>query len=557
MPLVVVAVAGGVGAALALSADSDAIDVDVLATDEAADADASGTPSSPASTTPPTSSPSPEPESTAPEPTASEPTASGPTPPEQTTARPAPLTSPPTVAATAQLPDSRADLTPPLRELQGRIDGVLEDLGPSLAGANVSVAVRDDQGRRIYDRGPQQRLMPASTMKSVTAAAVLSTLGPDHRFTTSVATTGEVVDGVVKGDLVIRGGGDPVLTTEDYRRHVYPSRPSTSIEDLADAVVAEGITTVTGRVVADGSGWSNADVAAGWRRSYLDDQNARHITRLTVDAGLTVDVDVPPDEPVQVELHAAADPVSTTASAFAARLAERGIAVRGGTATTRLPMATDEPLAAVESPPVSELLAFTMQRSDNHLADTLLLAASHAATGDGSWAAANRTAAAVLDSLGVPSDGLQVADGSGLSRLDRVSAAQLADLDVAMMAGPHAGIWEASMAVSGQTGTLRRRLVGTPADGRFVGKTGTLDDVKAVVGHVRPAGEDARPVHVAVVANGVPSGGQWAVTVLMDRLALELADHQDGCVTTYGGEATEGATEGETEAGPVRQCPGE
>lgn len=546
VPLAVLVVAGGVGAAMALSSDSDV--VDVLATDAPTDGPAgsadAGTPS------PSQTVPSPEPDPTGPAPTGD---------PEQATAWPGSLTSPPMVEATAQLPEVRGDLTPPLRSLQGRIDGVLDALGPSLAGADVAVAVRDAEGRRVYDRGDQQRLMPASTMKSVTAATVLSTLGADHRFTTTVASTGEIVDGVVQGDLVIRGGGDPVLTSEDYRRHVYPSRPATSIEDLADAVAAEGITAVTGRVVGDGSGWSNADVAAGWRRSYLHDQNARHITRLTVDAGLTVDVDIPPDEPVQVELHAASDPVQTTASVFAALLAERGISVRGGTSTTRLPLASGDPLAAVESPPVSELLAFTMQRSDNHLADTLLLAASHAATGDGSWAAANRTAVAVFDALGVPSAGLQVADGSGLSRLDRVAAGQLADLDVAMMAGPHAGVWDDSMAVAGQTGTLRRRLVGTPADGRFVGKTGTLDDVKAVVGHVRPAGGDAQRLHVAVVANGVPNGGQWAVTVLMDRLALELADHQDGCVTTYPGDATEEATEGATdvatETGPVRRCP--
>lgn len=543
MPLAVVIVAGGAAAALVLPPDPDTVDVDALATEsptqEPTASEATGQPSPDAASPVATESEvEAEPDST-----------------EQATARAASLTSPPMVAATAQLAEARADLTPKLRSLQGRIDAVLDALGPSLSGADVSVAVRDDQGRRVYDRGEGMRLMPASTMKSVTAATVLATLGADHRFTTTVSSTGEVVDGVVRGDLVIRGGGDPVLTTEDYRRHVYPSRPSTSIEDLADAVASQGITTVTGRVVADGSGWSNADVAAGWRSSYLDDQNARHITRLTVDAGLTVDVDIPPDEPVQVELHAASDPVRTTANVFAARLAERGIAVRGGTSTTRLPVASGDPLAAVESPPVSELLAFTMQRSDNHLADTLLLAASHAATGDGSWAAANRTAAAVFEALGVPSPGLQVADGSGLSRLDRVAAAQLADLDAAMMAGPHARVWEDSMAVAGERGTLRGRLRGTPAEGRFVGKTGTLDDVKAVVGHVRPSDPDAQRLHVAVVANGVPTGGQWAVTVLMDRLALELADHQDGCVTTYGGDATEGATEGASEAGPVRRCP--
>ncbi len=535
-PLAFVVVAAGVTAALVLPPDSDTVDADVLASE-------GPTPDATAPSTDVATSPTPGDASPTPTPRTSEAS-------EQATAQAASVTGPPLVEAGRQLPEVRSDLTPPLERLQRRIDAVVASMAPSLEGAEVSVAVRDDEGRRVYDRGEGQRLLPASTMKSVTAATVLSTLGPTHRFTTTVAAAGEVVDGVVEGDLVIRGGGDPALTTDDYRTHVYPSRPATSIEDLADAVVSQGITTVTGRVVADGSGWSNADVAAGWRRSYLDDQNARHITRLTVDAGLTVDVDIPADEPVQVELHAARDPVQTTASVFAARLAERGVSVRGGTATTRLPMATSDPLAAVQSPPVSELLAFTMQRSDNHLADTLLLAASYAATGDGSWAAANRTVPAVLDALGIPSAGVQVADGSGLSRLDRVSAAQLADLDVAMMAGPNASVWADSLAVAGQTGTLRGRLRGTPADGRFLGKTGTLDDVKAVAGHVRPGAGDAPRLHLAVIANGVPAGGQWAISVLMDRLALELADHQDGCITVY---PTEG-DDGNTEAAPVRSC---
>lgn len=501
---------GTAAAALVLSPGSDAVDVVVP-------------PRPSASATEPSPTPSPAP---------------------QAEVAAAPLSSPPVVTSAPPLPDERAQLDRSLRRLRTRIDAVMTELGPSLEGSDVAVAVRDATGRRVYDRRSGRRLLPASTMKSVMAATVLSTLGSDHRFTTSVGATGPVSDGVLRGDLVIRGGGDPVLATEAYRTHVYPSRPATPLEDLADAVAAEGITVVTGRVVADAAGWGNAEVAAGWRQAYLADQNARHITQLTVNAGLIVDVDIPSDAPVQVELHPATDPVRRTAAVFAAQLAERGIAVRGGTASAALPVEGATTVAAVQSPPVSELLAFTLQRSDNHLADTLLLGAAHAATGDGSWAAADRTAAAVLAGLGIDPTGLRVADGSGLSRLDRVTAGQLADLDVAMMAGPHATAWRDSLAVAGQTGTLRARLRGTPADGRFVGKTGTLDDVKAVVAHVRPGDAGGRPLHLAVLANGTPVGGQWAVTVLMDRLGLELVDHLDGCTTTH----VDGGT-------PTRTCP--
>ena len=521
VPLVVVlALAGGVAGVVVLPSDSDAVDLDAAPS------------SGPTSTPPgPTATPSPDPAPGSPSPT------------EQVTALAASLSAVPAVDVTAQLADPRPELERSGTRLRRRVQAVLDELGPSLQGARLAVAVRDAQGRRVVDLRPDARLLPASTMKAVTAATVLHTLGPDHRFTTTAATSGEVTDGVLRGDLVLHGGGDPVLTTEDYRRHVYPSRPSTSLEDLADAVAAEGITVVTGRLVADAAAWGNAEVAAGWRTAYLDDQNARHITQLTVNAGLTVDVEIPEDAPVQVELHGARDPVRTAADVFAAELAERGISVRGGVATAGLPVGGTTPLAAVESPPVSELLAFTLQRSDNHLADTLLLAAGHAATGDGAWAAAQRTAERVLHGLGVDPTGLRVTDGSGLSRLDRLTAAQLADLDAAMTAGPHATAWEDSMAVAGERGTLRYRLQGTAAAGRFLGKTGTLDDVKAVVGHVRPTRSGQGPLHVAVVSNGAPAGGQWAVTVLMDRLALVLADHLDGCRTTW-----------DADGAPTRTC---
>ena len=459
-----------------------------------------------------------------------------PTPSPEASVTAADLVVDPRVEVAARLPADRPGLGPREEQLRDRLRAIIRSQAKALEGAEVAVAVRDEQGRRIFDRGATTHLMPASTMKAVTGATVLSVLGGDHRFTTTVAPTGEVVDGVVQGDLVLRGGGDPVLTTDEYRRWVYPARPATAIEDLADAVVDAGITSITGRVVAEASGWY-APVAAGWRSSYLDDHNARRITPLTIDAGLQVQVEQPEGQSPKVRLVGSPDPVRRAGRVFASLLAERGVTAGGDVTTSRLPVATQPPVASLSSPPLADLLRFALRRSDNHLADSMLRAAAVAATGSGSWTAADRTASTVLEQLGLDARGLRVADGSGLSRLDRVSAAQLADLDAAMMNSQHADVWHDSLAVAATNGTLSRRLVGTPGAGRFFGKTGTLDDVKAVVGHVvpdEPGG--SRRLHVAVVANGVPAGGQWAVTVLMDRLQLALVDHLDGCTTMWTGD---------------------
>lgn len=437
------------------------------------------------------------------------------------------------VAVGWRLPDQRPDLRPGDERLQERLRATIAGLADSLDGAQVQVAVRDAAGRRVFDHGPSGPMMPASTMKAVTAATVLATLGPDHRFTTRLAATGPIEDGVLRGDLVVVGAGDPVLSTDDYRTHVYPTRPATEVEQLVDAVVEAGIERVTGRVLADATAWGGSPTAPGWRTAYLDDHNARRIHALTVDAGLRVEAKVPDDGPVSVELTGVPHPPRYTAGVITRMLRERDVEVPGRPAAASAPVATTSTVGTVTSPPVSELLRFTMERSDNHLADTLLRAAAHGASGRGSWAAADEVAGDVLDALGVDSAGLRVADGSGLSRLDRVTAAQLADLDVAMMRGDAADVWQDGLARVGHEGTLRHRLVGTAGQGRVYGKSGTLEDVKAVVAHVVGSGSSEPRYHVAVVGNGEPFGGRSAVTVLMDRLQLVLVDQLDGCRTSF------------------------
>jgi D-alanyl-D-alanine carboxypeptidase/D-alanyl-D-alanine-endopeptidase (penicillin-binding protein 4) len=428
-------------------------------------------------------------------------------------------------------------LTPELEALQQSLTSVITSPDFATNSPSVAVAVRDDEGRRVVDVNSDMALLPASTMKLLVAAVALDAFGPDHRITTDVASTLPVDSfGYLAGDLVLQGGGDPVLATDAYGVHVYPSRPRTRLEELADAVAATGLKWIAGNVVADGTAWGGQPLAPGWRDVYLSDHDARRITPMTVDAGLTVAVSIPDTGEVEVLLELADDPAAHAADELARLLRERGIHVTGVGMSAVEPVAASYPVADVASPPLRDLLQFMVQRSDNHIADTLVRHLGHELGGDGSWAGAGQVVRAALHEMDVDVTGVTVLDGSGLSREDRVTAAALADLDAAMARSPHAEVWAGLMAVSGESGTLKRRLAGTHGHGRFYGKTGTLDDVKAVAGFVT---DDGQRLHLSVLANDLTGGDRWTVIVLMDELALRLVEYADGCRREPTGQPTE------------------
>lgn len=122
-----------------------------------------------------------------------------------------------------------------------------------------------------------------------------------------------------------------------------------------------------------------------------------------------------------------------------------------------------------------------------------------------------------------------MADGSGLSRDDRATARFLVDLDRTMRRTRHAGVWGSLMAVTGKSGTLERRLGTGVTAGSFAGKTGTLQDVSAIVGTVR--GQGARRFHLAVLVND-PGAMRWTGRRLADELITMLSADLSGCSPT-------------------------
>lgn len=429
----------------------------------------------------------------------------------------------PTPQATVQptsgpSPTSSTDLAP--------FDLVMALHEDTFDSADVGLVVTDAEGTVVLDRRAGTPLLPASTMKVLTAAAVLDTMGPHRRITTRVTTTTPPDDGGVVPNLVLVGAGDPALTTDAYRTHIFRARPATSIEALADRVVAAGVTRVTGSVVGDGTAFGPLEQAAGWPQRYLADRDAHRISALSIDTGVEVDTFPIGGFERLIGQRQAEFPPLHAAWEFTQALRERGVEVDGRVLMAGVPTAADHQVAWVSSPPADELVRFMLERSDNHMADTLLRTAGLRVEGVGSWSAGGRAVATALEDLGVDTTGLVVDDGSGLSRLDRVSPATLAGAD-RVLTDRFGGAWSSWLSTVGVDGTLDARLVGTEAEGRYHGKSGSLSDVKARVGHVR--GDAGARLHMAVIANQVTRGQAWRVTVLADDLTVAMVDHLEGC----------------------------
>jgi serine-type D-Ala-D-Ala carboxypeptidase/endopeptidase (penicillin-binding protein 4) len=354
-------------------------------------------------------------------------------------------------------------------------------------GAAVAIDLRT--GELVYERNVSRALAPASTEKLTLSYALLIRLGPAYRIRTELLGEGTADGATWRGDLVLKGYGDPTLSKWDLR-------------SLARSVATLGIRRVTGSVLADESYFDSRRVGPGWKPSY-------YITESPPLSALVVDRS-------HVGSRTSTKPALTAAEKLRKALRASGVAVAGGIGTGRASAAATR-LGRTSSPPLARLLHAVNGDSDNFTAEMLLKHLGAVVRGKGSSAAG---AAAVTDALreaGIPLDAVRLVDGSGLSLLDRLTVRTLADLLVSAWSDPTLrGIFLATLAVSGQRGTLDHRLQGPAVAGRIFAKTGTTARASALAGYV-----DGRYAF-AVLQNGAPVSWWWARTA-QDRFVTVLA----------------------------------
>jgi D-alanyl-D-alanine carboxypeptidase/D-alanyl-D-alanine-endopeptidase (penicillin-binding protein 4) len=355
--------------------------------------------------------------------------------------------------------------------------------------SSAALAVDLSTGSAVFARNETLPLAPASNEKLALTYAVLVELGPAFRIETAVYGDGERHGAVWDGDLILKGYGDPTLSSSGLAR-------------LAAQLRAAGIRRVTGKVAGDESFFDTRRVAPGWKAGFYMDESPP-LSALTVDRDRYRG---------RVDAH----PAYAAAVRFIEVLRGAGIRVARGVDVHATPTAA-LPLARISSPPLATIVRFMDQESDNFTAELLLKQLGALSADDGSTAAGAAEVVHVLASAGVAMQGVRVVDGSGLSRLDRLTAQALVGILRASWLSPDVRpTLVDSLPVAGVNGTLQDRMRLGPARGVVRAKTGTTDLASALSGYV--GGRYA----FAVLQNGHPVQFWWARRA-QDNFATALA----------------------------------
>jgi D-alanyl-D-alanine carboxypeptidase/D-alanyl-D-alanine-endopeptidase (penicillin-binding protein 4) len=476
--------------------------------------------------------------------------------------RPSPL---PAQTRLARLLDRRLDAAPLKRFLWG-------------------LAVADDRGRLLYGRNADRLFVPASTAKVFVGAVAAARLPADGTVRTSVYATGPVAAGLVEGDLVLYGRGDPTMDRRCYgvdttRAFACQADPAARLRLLADSLKALGIRAVKGDVVGDGSwleptlvhpawegydlnwwyaapvsglgfndnsvdiSWSPGPVGEPARISFAPKLGDVELDNRTLvvpgDTGATLDFfrdtgthriraegRVPQGSGGGTEHFALPDPSLYTAWAFAAALADAGVAVHGAVHSTTDSSAyrtarSGPPLAEVESRPFRDWIFPILNSSQNWFAEMLLKQLGRRFGREGSWAEGLAVERRFLvDSVGLDSTQIALADGSGLAWLNKASPLALVGLLQYARRHPVMQPFLAALPLSGLRGSLRHRFLGTSLEGRVAAKPGSLTGVNSLAGYLDLA--DGRRVTFAIVANH-HTLGNGAMAAALDSLVLDIA----------------------------------
>lgn len=472
----------------------------------------------------------------------------------------------------AALPDTAA------ASLRNDLDRILAQSRLTTDAGVVVLSL--DRGDTLFQHNSTLPLVPASNLKLFTSLAALHYLGASFRYNTYLLATGPLVDGVVEGDVVLYGTGDPTLS-DRFGAGV--------LESFADTLVALGVREIRGGVVGDASYFSGMGIGIGWQAKYsnapyaapssalsLSENVASLLIRPAATAGGRPTIQIAPggdgievlnrattvaqgrtrvrlartgyDSPLTVRGQVSrrsrgirysvpvTDPPLYAAAALRESIEARGILVQGPTRAVRATdgsrlagrvpfapaFATADPvhvLAIHTSPPLLDILEVVNKRSNNFMAEQVIRTVGRVALGDGT--VEGGTAAVTrfaISTLGLDSAEVAFYDGSGLSPLNRVTPRSIIRL---LEYASGSAFWPSFWTTLPESGAPDgiKRMLGTPAEGRVRAKTGTISRVSALSGYVTTVGGER--LAFSILNNR--ASNSWRAKRAEDAIVVRLA----------------------------------
>jgi D-alanyl-D-alanine carboxypeptidase/D-alanyl-D-alanine-endopeptidase (penicillin-binding protein 4) len=359
----------------------------------------------------------------------------------------------------------------------------------SALGGNAGVYVHNVQsGSAVAQVRADRPLIPASTMKVITAFTALKTLGADHRFTT------RVVKGPGANHLILEGGGDPILTS---------AQVGILAQRTARALRPFGMRGQV-RVSFDDMRFGRSTSAQGWYPGDMPTYVSA-VRSLTVLGSYSTDTG------------------RVTAQLFVSQLRSRGVdAILAD--RLRVPRGSER-IARFRANTAGMAVTTMLMVSENNVAEILFRQVARSTGRPPTWVGASRATKGVLTEAGFSSTGARFIDGSGLSYANRLSARLLTEVLVRFDSDPQLSAGLAGLPVAGRTGTLRNRFSSVPARcaaGSVSAKTGSLPPTVSTLAGLTKS-TDGRTRAFAILVNDRPSAATWASTsIAIDTLGAAI-----------------------------------
>lgn len=395
------------------------------------------------------------------------------------------------------------------RELvDSRINSMMSD--PVLRNASWGLVIYDPKSKKIINSyNENASLIPASTTKLLTTDTAMALLSPKFRWTTQVEYSGDIDEnGVLNGNLYIIGSGDPSIGTGKAGASTY----SIIANDFKYAIMDKGIKKINGDIIIQTAVFKDN------RREFLPENIVwLDLGKYYLPAGSTSEVD-PKNEKITVR---GKSPFDTGKRYFYVSPFTKKMAYTdefsGGQTTTKVadapaylanslrnlliksgvgvvgkvtPKYTDPNpekriyITAYKSPTLKEIIYVVNQKSDNSLSEALLRMSGFQKYGDQTIESGREAVRTHLRSVNFDMNGLNVFDGSGLSRSNAVTPIAQAKFLTQLMKVPYFNDYFESLPIGGQTGTLKRSFLYT-GNGQVFAKTGTLNGVKTLAGYLK------------------------------------------------------------------------